>query len=57
MNNTAASLLAIASIFAACLSARGDMPPKGDITKPEALELEWTVGAVAGICMGLAKVV
>lgn len=38
MNNTAASLLAIASIFAACLSARGDMPPKGDITKPEALD-------------------
>ncbi len=38
MKNTAASLLAIACIFAACLSARGDMPPQGDITKPEALD-------------------
>ena len=28
----------IVSILAACLSARGDMPPKGDITKPEALD-------------------
>lgn len=27
MKNTAASLLPIASIFAACLSPRGDMPP------------------------------
>ena len=38
MKNTVTSLLVIVSIFAGCLSARGDMPPKGDITKPEALD-------------------
>ncbi len=38
MRITVTSLLVIVSTFAACLPARGDNPPQGDITKPEALD-------------------